>query len=202
MNSDDEISPPGEGKRERKRRETLARITDVGLRLFLQRGYDATTLDEIAAEAGISRRTFFHYFKSKDEILLSLQSDMGLRIVRALEDEPADKPPLEAIRDAVLEVCNTIPADEMLAIDRLMRASPVVQARKLASYVEHEATLYAALRRKWPGEQRQLALRLVSMMSIGALRLSTDAYHREDGARPFGDLLREAFAALGGEANP
>ncbi len=63
---------PRQGVRERKRRETLQRITDAGIRLFVEKGYEATTLDEIAAAAGISRRTFFYYFKSKDEILLSL----------------------------------------------------------------------------------------------------------------------------------
>ncbi|WP_422012631.1 TetR/AcrR family transcriptional regulator [Reyranella sp.] len=199
MTSDGKISSIREGRRERKRRETLARITDVGIRLFLAHGYDATTLDEIAHAAGISRRTFFYYFKSKDEILLSLQSGMGAMILQALENQPIDKPPLDAIRDAVLEICGAIPADEMMAIDRLMRASPAVQARKLASYVEHETALYAALRRKWPAPEQDLSLRLVAMMSIGALRLSADALSRENGQRSFEQLLREAFAALAGE---
>lgn len=202
MTSDGKKLPIVEGRRERKRRETLARITDVGIRLFLERGYAATTLDDIAAAAGISRRTFFYYFKSKDEILLSLQSSVGAMIVRTLEDEPADTPPLEAVRDAMLKVCTAIPAEEMLAIDRLMRASPAVQARKVASYVEHEATLYAALRRKWPAPEQDLNLRLIAMMSIGALRLSADALSRENGKRPFGELLREAFAALAGKTGP
>ncbi|MGE0394761.1 MAG: TetR/AcrR family transcriptional regulator, partial [Vicinamibacterales bacterium] len=64
-----------EGLRERKHRETRRRIADAGLRLFLDRGYDGTTVDAIAAEAGISRRTFFSYFKSKDEILATWHDD-------------------------------------------------------------------------------------------------------------------------------
>ncbi len=69
-----ESSPPREeGLRERKRRETLHRIAEQGLKLFLSNGYEATTLDAIAEAAGISRRTFFYYFKSKEEILLAWQ---------------------------------------------------------------------------------------------------------------------------------
>ncbi|MFF5010942.1 TetR family transcriptional regulator [Streptomyces phaeochromogenes] len=58
-----------EGLRERKRRETRQRITHVGMRLFLTNGFDATTLDMIAAAADVSRRTFFSYFDSKDDVL-------------------------------------------------------------------------------------------------------------------------------------
>jgi len=121
---------------------------------------------------------------------------MGDMIVDALGDQPSDQRPLEAVRDAVLEVCAIIPADEMIAIDELMRTNPVVQARKQASMIEHEATLYAALREKWPAPDQANRLRMVAMMTLGAVRLATDALHREGGKRPFNDLLAENFAAL------
>jgi transcriptional regulator GlxA family with amidase domain len=60
-----------EGLREKKRRETKLRIAESALNLFIVNGFEATTLDEIAKEAAISRRTFFSYFKSKDEIMLA-----------------------------------------------------------------------------------------------------------------------------------
>ncbi len=185
-----------EGLRERKRRETLQRITDTGVRLFLEKGYDATTVDDIAAEAGISRRTFFHYFKSKDDILLSMQSGMGDMLAAALRAEPADKTPFQAMRDAILNFCAPYPAEDMIKIDRLMRSSETVQARKQASYIQHEQTLFAALREKWPAPERETSLRLVAMVSIGAIRLSFETLNRENGKRPIRDLLQEAFDAL------
>jgi len=191
----DDNSRPN-GIRARKRRETLQRITDAGIGLFLEKGYDATTLDDIAAASGISRRNFFYYFKSKDEILLSLQSGMGAMIVEALKDQPADQRPLAAVRDAVIRICGAYPADEMLAIDRLMRTNPLVQARKQASMIEQEATLYAALREKWPAPERATPLRMVAMMAMGAIRLATDALHQGNGKWPFTVLLAENFAAL------
>lgn len=190
---------PHEGLRERKRRETFQRITDRGVRLFIEKGYAATTLDDIAAAAGISRRTFFYYFKSKDDILLSLQANVGGMLVAAFRETPEGKRPLEAIRDAAVKMCDSIPTDEMIAIDRLMRESPAVQARKQASYVEQEKALFAALRDRWPDPARETGLRLVAMLAIGAMRLATEAFNREGGKRPLAELLREAFAALEGE---
>ncbi|UDF03238.1 TetR/AcrR family transcriptional regulator [Asticcacaulis sp. AND118] len=191
--------PPRDGLRERKRRETLQRITDTGMCLFLEKGYDATTLDDIAMAAGISRRTFFYYFKSKDDILLSLQSGMGEMITAALRAEAPDKRPLDAVRDAVIRACASIPTDEMIAIDRLMRSSEAVQARKQASYVQHEKALFEALRERWPAADRETGLRLVAMLSMGAIRLSFEALNREGGKRPVAALLQETFDGLKAE---
>ncbi len=192
-------TPAGEGLRERKRRETLQRITEAGTRLFIAYGYEATTLDAIAAEAGISRRTFFYYFKSKDEILLAMQGGLGDMLAAALAQEPAAERPIRAVRDAMLRISGTYDPAEMLVLDRLMRSSETVMARKQASYVQHEATLFAALRDRWPQPERETALRLVAMMSIGALRVSLETFNREEGQRPIAVLLNEAFDALEAE---
>lgn len=184
------------GLRARKQRETAQRITQAGLRLFLDHGYDATTLDAIAAAAGISRRTFFHYFKSKDDILLSLQSGMGEGIAAAVRNAPPDRRPLDAIRRAITDAVAAFPSDEMIRIDRLMRSNPSVQARKQASYVEHELTLFAALRERWPDPDQELSLRLTALAAIGALRLSTERFSREGGATDLVTLLDAAFDAL------
>lgn len=190
---------PVDGLRERKRRETLQRITDAGMALFIAKGYEATTIDEIAVAAGISRRTFFYYFKSKDDILLSLQSGMGAMIADAVRRAPDTMRPFDAIREAVVVVCASVPTDDMIVIDRLMRSSEAVQARKQASYVQHEQALLAALRERWPERQSEMALRLVAMLAIGAIRLSTETFHSEGGQRPIEAVLLEAFDALEAE---
>lgn len=188
--------PRGEGLRERKRRETLARITDAGMSLFIAKGYEGTTIDEIAEKAGISRRTFFYYFKSKDEILLSLQAGVGDMLVEAVRGAPPDGGPLDTVREAVLAVCALIPAADMIEIDRLMRASPAVQARKQASYVEQENALFGALKERWPAAERETGLRLVAMMAVGAMRLATETFNREGGRRPIGTVFGSVFDAL------
>ncbi|WP_052208267.1 TetR/AcrR family transcriptional regulator [Croceibacterium mercuriale] len=192
---------PLSGLRERKRQETRRRITDAGICLFVDKGIDATTLDEIAAMAGISRRTFFHYFRSKDDILLSLQQGMGEMIAERIRQAGDAALPLDAVRGAVIATCAEIPADDMVAIDRLMRSSPAVQARKQASYVEHERTLDAALRERWPDPPRAMALRLVAMVAIGAIRLATEALGMEGERRTLVELLENAFDTLTDEVS-
>lgn len=195
MTSDREDNRP-EGLRERKRRETAERIRETGIRLFMEKGYAATTLEDIAGEAGISRRTFFYYYKSKDDILLTMQNGTGDALAAALKEAPYGKRPFEAVRDAVLHLTAPIPPDELLLLDRLMRSSEVVQARKAASYIQHEQTVFAALREKWPEPEREAALRWIAMLAIGGLRLSLEAFSREEGKRPLVDFVREAFDTL------
>ena len=190
---------PVAGLRERKRNETLRRITDAGMCLFIEQGIDATTVDEIAAAAGISRRTFFHYFPSKDDILLSLQQGMGGMIAERVRLGDGSVSPLELIRTAVIATCAEVPADDMVKIDRLMKASPAVQARKQASYVEHERTLLAALRDRWPDPSREIGLRLVAMLAIGAIRLATEALGQIGEQRTLVELLGANFDALSHE---
>lgn len=187
------------GARALKRQETLRRITDAGICLFIEHGFEGTTIDAIARAAGISRRTFFHYFESKDDVLLSLQSDLGGQIADRVRAAPPEMSPFAAVRDAVLAICTAIPTDDMLAIDRLMRGTPSVQARKQASYVQHEQTLFAALRTRWPDPVRETRLRLVAMVAIGAVRLAFDTFNEEGGARPVEPILRGAFDSLEAE---
>ena len=198
MNDRPAASPSG-GVRERKRRETLRRITDAGVRLFIEKGFEGATVEEIAAVAGISRRTFFHYFESKDDILLSLQSNVGELFAAEVRRAPPGGSPFDLVRDAALRVCASIPADDMLAIDRLMRGNASVQARKQASYRQQEEALFSALWERWPQPERETRLRVLAMVAVGATRLASETFNQEAGAQPFDEVLRSAFDAVTAE---
>src|ERR1700760_2162962 len=103
------------GLRERKRQETLDRIAKTGLRLFAENGYEATTLDAIAAASGISRRTFFHHLKSKEEVLLAHESGNVPQALRPtfLKQSPKQSP-LEAARKTFLELASMYETKESL----------------------------------------------------------------------------------------
>lgn len=185
----------GQGVRERKRQETRQRIADAGLRLFGTRGYEATTLDAIAAEAGISRRTFFHYFKSKEDILLSMQSGLGERVARALALEAPGREPLAAARAAIKTLVLEYAPGELLAIDRLMRSSEAVRSRKQASYIEDEAAVFAAMRELWPAHGAT-ELRVLAMLTVSTSRLALDTWSAEGGTRPLAEYVDAYFDAL------
>ncbi|HZF84581.1 MAG TPA: helix-turn-helix domain-containing protein [Burkholderiaceae bacterium] len=195
MNATD--APASEGLRERKQRETRQRIAELALRLFLDHGYDGTTLDAIASAAGISRRTFFSYFKSKDDIILfGMEADSAELIAELLKTSP-DVPPLDAVRDVMVKRIARYTTEEMTAIDNLMLSSESLLARKQAFYAKQEQALFLALREVWRQPERQTALRMVAMASVGAMRLALQAWREQTGKRkPAAQFLRDAFDSL------
>ncbi|WOH51139.1 TetR/AcrR family transcriptional regulator [Bradyrhizobium sp. sBnM-33] len=195
-------APKEERPRERKRRETLHRIAEQGLKLFLTRGYEATTLDAIAEAAGISRRTFFYYFKSKEEILLAWQDGGFTETLRtAVLEQSTRQSPLNAVKSALLELTIRFQADykQTRVIERLICANEALRIRHQAKYIEKEQAVFDALCQMWPQPKRQPALRIVAMISIGALRLAIDNWNRDQGKRPIAIYLKEAFADLKSE---
>ncbi|OZI61190.1 TetR/AcrR family transcriptional regulator [Bordetella genomosp. 11] len=188
---------PAEGLRERKRRETRQLIAEVGQRLFLARGYEGTTLDDIAAEAGISRRTFFSYFKSKDDIIFFwVEADRASLIASLLKTSP-DVRPIDAVRDVMVQHVARYTSEQMIAVDNLMLSSESLRARKQTHYAEQEQALFNALCEVWRQPERRPALRMVAMVSIGALRVALQAWREQTGRRkPAAQFLRDAFDNL------
>lgn len=185
-----------EGLRERKRRETLARIAEQGLRLFMTNGYEQTTLEAIAEAAGISRRTFFYYFKSKEEILLAWQSHFTQLIRAAVIAEPSDQSPIEAVKNALLKLTGNYNPEQSLALDRVIRSSEALMSASHAKYIAQEQAIFEALCVKWPQAKRRKSLRYVAMVAVGAFRLAIDTWSKDNGKRPPVAYLRESFANL------
>ncbi|MEV4312508.1 TetR/AcrR family transcriptional regulator [Actinocrispum sp. NPDC049592] len=91
-----------EGLRERKKRETRLALSQAALRLCVQRGWDNVTVDEIAAEADVSVRTFRNYFSSKAEAVAASHAERTLRIADEIRARPAEEPFWDAVVAAVL----------------------------------------------------------------------------------------------------
>lgn len=187
--------PPG--LRERKRRETFARIIDKGLKLFVKHGYEGTTLDAIAQAAGISRRTFFYYFKSKEDVLLAAH-DSGFReaLRPAMLRESPDQPPLDAVRECLVKLASRYETRESIVFDRLMESTEALRARKEAVFVEAEQILLEAMSALWPAPARRDGLRLVAMVAMGTLRLALEKWKQDDAARPLATYVRQSFTLL------
>jgi len=194
-----EIGDTQPGLRERKRRQTRQRIIDSGLKLFLANGFEATTLDALAAAAEISRRTFFSYFTSKEEVVMAWQDGAEEALHAAVVAEAPGKSPLEAARAALIRLVPLFETHNFVELDRLMRSTETLRARKQGHYERQERSLYATLAAIWPEPERQARLRAVAMVAIGCLRLATERWLAEAGARSIVSYLDEACAAVKAE---
>jgi AcrR family transcriptional regulator len=185
------------GLRERKRQETFQRIAETGLRLFVENGYEATTLEAIAAASGISRRTFFYYFESKEEILQHFQGSGFHDALRpALLAISPDQDPLDGVRDCLLGLVSRYETPQALTIDRLLRSCDMLRKQKLVIFDEMEGKILAALLELWPQPGRREALQMTAMAAVGAMRLGMDAWRLDDGKRPIAAYVRVAFDRL------
>lgn len=183
------------GLRERKRAETHARIQCEAMRLFLKQGFEATTLDEIAGAAGVSRRSLFHYFDSKEEIVFSTKADFPDLVAAAIEGRPADEPLLLMVENAFLDMARDHRDPQARALARLIKDTPALAAGDQAKYEKVERVLAAALSRRKGLPGSDLACRVAASAAIGILKLSTEAWLNSSHEAPevFG---RAAFAAL------
>jgi AcrR family transcriptional regulator len=132
------------GLRERKKQATREALTRAALELFVDRGYDETTLDEIAEAAGVSTRTIFAYFPSKEDILFCTMGTMRDALATALADRPVGTDALAALRDFILSS-----AHEKTELDyklgQVVAADPTLASHKRARIAELQEVLAAAI---------------------------------------------------------
>lgn len=117
------VAPIG-ARRKQFAKEFVAReIEEVAIRLFAERGYENVTAADIAEAMGLSRRTFFRYFASKDQVLQAHAVRLHARVVRALKRRPSDEPAVTALCNAFLDTAHVSEAerDSMRLRNRVLR---------------------------------------------------------------------------------
>jgi AcrR family transcriptional regulator len=185
------------GRRERNRQETHERIVTVGLKLFVEKGFEETTLDEIAQTAGIARRTLFSYFESKDDILSSSYgSGFSQALAPAIREESPDQAPLAAARSCLMKLASRYETPDSLAVDTLLRSSPALRARKSGSFDAMACSMLEAMENVWPAPDRRDELRLTATMAIGVLKLALEDWRKSAAERPLSEFIDRAFRLL------
>ena len=181
---------------ERKRQLVRDELGEVALRMFAFKGFENTTIDEIVAAAGVSRRTFFRYFKSKEDVIIASVGDMGEYVQAELAGRPPGEPPSEAIRQALRTAMTEVTdhPEKSKALIRLMDGSPALKGRyleRLDGLARELAPLLAARASRSAGDSRSLVLAMVAV-HLNALALLQWA--EQDGAEEPAALLDRAFA--------
>ncbi|KOX20156.1 TetR family transcriptional regulator [Saccharothrix sp. NRRL B-16348] len=183
--------------REQRKARTRRAIQDHALRLFLSKGYDATTVEEIATAAGVSHMTFFRYFPTKEAVVED--DDYDPLIAELVRDRPADESPLTALHAALrtgLDAVLTTDREAVYARTRLVVTNPALRARQWRNTATTQSLLAQALadRERQPVDLR---LRVIAAAATAALITALTAWVDGDGADDLRTLVDEAFAALG-----
>ena len=197
-------SPPA-GRREANKRATRQAIQDAARRLFDKQGYDGTTVRDIAETAGVTERTFFRYFESKEELV----ADQTLALLPVIQDaiahRPAAEPPLVAVREALRELGRAAdgltqrpPTPLLLFQD----GPPAAKLRRSAAFLltRFESAFAVAIRTRLATPDADYQADVLARAVVAACR---SAYLREWQLRteagavpPIGSLITEALDVL------
>ncbi|MEV0160472.1 TetR family transcriptional regulator [Nonomuraea fuscirosea] len=179
------------GLRERKKAETRQAVHEAALRLVVEHGLDAVTVESIADAANISRRTFSNYFSGKEDALLYGEEQRILALVVRVRAQPEGMPAWQALRVAIEELQREEgePEREWALRTRLAKRHPSLLARQLANHAALERDLSAAVAERFCPVSPQV---LAAAFLVG-LRLATHVWTEEEQARTLREVIDETL---------
>ena len=189
--------PGSSGLRERKKARTRASLREHALRLFREQGYQATTVEQIAAAAEVSPSTFFRYFPTKEDVVL--QDDMDTRMVAAFERQPPAVSPIAAVRAAAREMLASYTGTDLDVIretTRLTMTVPEVRARALDEFARTITVLAEAVSKRTGRAPDDLAVRAVAGAIIGVIMSITIPWENWSDGTSFEDTFARIDQAL------
>jgi AcrR family transcriptional regulator len=184
---------------DRQRAAVRAEIVQVAMELFLRNGFEATTVDEILDRVGVSRRSFFRYFGSKEDVVLGDLVGRGEAIARALADRPVEEAPWDAIRAAFQEAEETSPTDRdaTLELGRMLFQTPSLLARHAEKRLRWQDLLVPLVADRLPsGPDRQLRAYAIVASALACLDTASREWLARDGVDSLGDLYDRAVLAV------
>jgi AcrR family transcriptional regulator len=194
---------PVAGLRERKKQHTRDALLTAAFDLFARKGFEATTVDEIAEAVVVSSRTFFRYFASKDDVLLKAIDDQFTAMFAEFDARPAGEPVLTALRHAAVTVLRACEAGESAmsperyaSLTQLLSESPALAGRQLEQCTARMGELagkIAARMRVGPTDPRPT---LVAAVAMAAVQAATGAWRGDEPDTPGSVLVERAFTLL------
>ncbi|WP_327065798.1 TetR/AcrR family transcriptional regulator [Kitasatospora sp. NBC_01302] len=165
--------PPG--RRERKKAATRQKIADTALRLFLDRGYDAVGIRDVAAEADVAVTTLFAHFPSKEALVFERDDDFEQRLTRAVTDRPPHEPLIPALRCEIHALVRHCTADSAAPVWRMIDESPALRAYEESMRLRHADSLATTLAAAPDLPLTTTAARTLARFVIDAYSLAREA---------------------------
>ena len=184
-------------RRELQKAKTRQRIQEHAIRLFLERGFDETTVEDIVAAVGVSHMTFFRNFRTKEDVAVS--DDYDQLIVRLVMERPAEEPLLERLRHALVDGMRGVAPEAqatLLAQSRLILDTPALHGRMLENQYATLAKVVAALVEEAGPTADVLTTRVVVAAALAAAATGLVAWVESDGLEPPALMVDRALIAL------
>jgi AcrR family transcriptional regulator len=191
------VTEPEPDWRQRKKTATRGRIRASALRLFREQGYDTTTVEQIAAAAGVSHMTFFRYFPAKEDVVLS--DDYDPLIASAIAQTPATWPVIRRIRTVLAEGLRLIydtNRDTLFDQVKLIVATPALRDRLWADQVATQQLILQALSAGQDEQRPSFQTRVTVAACLAAASTAILTWVESDGTLELPDLMAQAFDTL------
>jgi AcrR family transcriptional regulator len=175
--------------------DSRGRLRQAALDLYGERGFEATTVAEIARRAGLTERTFFRHFADKREVLFAGSEALEEALVRAVADAPAEAPPLDAVAAGLEAAGAQLPQRRASARQRqaIIAANPELQERELIKFASLSTALAEALRGR--GVEDPTAS-ITAEVGIAVFRVAFERWIDEANERDFAALVRDSLDEL------
>ena len=168
------------------------RLEQAAIGLFAERGFEQTTVAEIAERAGLTERTFFRHFADKREVLFGGGGALEELLVATVADAPESAPPFEAVA-AALDAAGAVlqeRRDYSRQRQAIIAANPELQERELIKLASLASALAEALRRRGVDEPRST---LAAEIAIAVFRTAFERWHRDGARSDLSQLIRESL---------
>jgi AcrR family transcriptional regulator len=187
------------GLRSRKKEKTRLAIEDAALDLFAEQGYEATTVDQIAERAEISKATFFRYFATKGEVIFGNDLDQYSDLQHAILERPGSEDDLMAVRHAMRQGWTpTLDPRRTARQTRAARTSPLLRGLSFDLAVKWQAAISEALARRRGLTAPDQRCRLVAGVAFAVLSNAINHWMDKDGAGDLRTVIDHGFEMLTG----
>ena len=184
--------------RERKRRLLQREIIELALRHITDHGYDTSTVDEIAHAAGVSRRTFFRYFPTKEDVVIGYFDEIGSDLRAALAARPADEPPLIAIRRTFTQMLERHGTDRdlVLTLCQLTEHTPALRARQVDKQDRWRSAIVDVIAERTGGNPLDPQIQLLGRVALAVFDVSLRDWALRGGVDEVALLVDQTFDLL------
>lgn len=186
--------------REQRRAETQRMIQAHAVRLFIERGYDHTTVNDVAEAAGVSAMTVYRHFPTKEDLVLVDQN--GPLVARRIAAMPAGQPLVRRIGSALVDSARTLTAGDdrfLLARLRLMISTPALRARHLDNHYVLQQAIVDGLGDEAADPDAAFRAEAAASACLAAMHAALVRWARDDGRTDLSDLIAKALAATFGD---